>query len=514
GSFRQYDGLSRRVRSTRPNPRNVVNYSDYAVEEPPDESRPQRRPQNRLPRQFRFNWRSPLLMSPHSPSTLYLAGNHLFRSVDGGERWMIVSPDLSSNDPAKTDIQDPGGLTRDSSGAETHCAITALSESPLVPGLIWAGSDDGQLHVTRNGGAEWTEAGTNIPDMPPGLWVSSVEASHFDPGAAFVAFDGHRSDDWGVWIFKTQDYGKSWRSIRANIPDGQVLYVVRQDYKNSRLLFAGSEFALFASLDGGQSWQRFMNGLPTVAIHDLVIHPRDGDLVAGTHGRGIWILDDITPLQELDDEVLAGPAYLFEPRPATIWEDASRGGVRGQFPLAAPNPPSIPPRDDVVRAKLINGASFSYYLKSPQAEPVEIEITDLVGESSRTLIASAGQGIHRVQWDLRFDLPDERVKEALRNLRELVGAASGLPYLSQQQSQALQRMGGLLANAADLGRLQEATGLMRDHFGQMSIFRRAFRGLPRGQLAEPGRYRIVLRAGGKEYSRILNLRQDPILEGG
>ncbi|MGH8650112.1 MAG: WD40/YVTN/BNR-like repeat-containing protein, partial [Burkholderiales bacterium] len=202
GSFRRYDALTRRAEPARPTPRNIVNYRDYAPSgAPPVEAT--------LPAKFRFNWRSPMLLSPHNPQTLFLGGNYLFRTVDGGRHWQILSPDLSTNDPVKTN-PNSGGLTRDVSGAETHCTITAISESPRVPGLLWVGTDDGNVQLTRDGGATWTNVRTNIVEVPAGLWVSSIEASHFDHGTAYVTFDGHRSDDYNTWLFRTTDYGKTW----------------------------------------------------------------------------------------------------------------------------------------------------------------------------------------------------------------------------------------------------------------------------------------------------------------
>jgi len=298
GSFRRYDAETRRVESSRPSKENIVNYSDWIT---PEIEKRTREDGYRQP--FRFNWRAPLVMSPHNSRTLYLGGNFLFKTVDEGHHWQIISPDLSTNDPIKT-RRESGGLTRDVTGAETHCTVTTISESPLIPGLIWVGTDDGNVQVTRDGGVTWKNVRKNIGGVPRGIWVSCIEASHFDEGSCYIAFDGHRNDDFSAWIFRTSDYGESWTSLTNNIPHGQCMYVIREDLKNRNLLFAGSEFACFASLDGGETWAHLMNDMPTVAFHDLVIHPRDGDLVAATHGRSFWIMDDIAPLQQLTQGIL------------------------------------------------------------------------------------------------------------------------------------------------------------------------------------------------------------------
>ncbi len=512
GSFRRYDAETRRVEFARPTPRNIVNYRDYVPQsEVSSANAPGGRSPNRLPPdRFRFNWRAPLVMSPHNSQTLYLAGNHIFRTVDGGRKWRIISPDLSTNDPSKTRISDPGGLTRDASGAETHCSVTAFSESPLMPGLIWVGSDDGRLHVTRNGGVEWIDVRAGVPGVPPGIWVSSIEASTADPAEAFVTFDGHRSDDYRPWIFRTGDYGRSWSPIVSGIPEGHSMYVVRQDPRNPELLFAGSEFALFASLNRGQSWRRFMNGLPTVAIHDLVIHPRDGDLIAGTHGRGIWILDDITPLQQLNSEVLEASAHLFESRPATIWEDATRGGVRGHFFFAAENPPSIPKRENIVRSKLISGALVSYYLGRDARTEVLLEISDLKGEKRRVLAGAKKAGIHRLLWDLNWAPGQESKMRFVAGLREMAATALQMKGLSDEQRESVSRVQSALSPSASVEDLNALRQELAEHFGHIRRFRRIIGRSLQGPRAEPGEYSLQLTVDGEVRKGTLTVRPDPM----
>ena len=503
GSFRRYDAATRRIEPAQPNANNIVNYRDVFPQPPADPAEAARR--------FRFNWRAPILMSPHNPETLYLGGNYLFRTVDGGRHWQIISPDLSTNDPAKTNVEKPGGLTRDATGAETHCSVTALAESPRVPGLIWAGTDDGNLQVTRDAGVTWTNVRAQIPEVPAGTWASGVEASHFDAGTAYVTFDGHRSADFRTWIFKTTDFGATWTKINANLPEDQPLYVVREGLKNRELLFAGSEFALFVSLDGGKSWTRLMNGMPTVAMHDLVIHPRDFDLVAGTHGRGIYILDDITPLEQLTPQVLAAPAYLFEQRPATIWEDASRGGARGNFYFAAENPPYIPPNENYVRGRLQSGALINIYLKAAPAGDVVLEITDLTGEHKRTLPQTKEPGIRRALWDLRWDPTPEQMQQAVTRIGRVIERLTGLPGTTPAQKEILAQAAAELKAARDASAIDRVRERLLEEFEDLATGRGGVGGPVVGPPAGPGEYLLKLTVEGTTYTRTLVVRPDPVL---
>jgi hypothetical protein len=508
GSFRRYDPLTRRVEFARPNRNNIVNYSDVISSRRDERGE---REDGRPP--FRFNWRAPLVMSPHNPQTLYLGGNHLFMTVDEGVHWKIISPDLSTNDDEKTN-RESGGLTRDVTGAETHCSITSISESPVVPGLIWAGTDDGNVQVTRDGGARWENVRKRIKWISSDSWVSCVEASHFDPGTCYVTFDGHRSADFSTWICKTTDYGKTWNSISDNIPHGHSMYVVREDLKNRDLLFAGSEFTCFASLDGGKTWHRFMNNMPTVAFHDLVIHPRDGDLIAATHGRSFWILDDITPLQQLNDEILESEAHIFEQRPATIWEDASRGGVRGHFYFAGDNPPYIPENRNFVRGKLTSGGLVSYYLKLLHPGDVQIEICDFTGQKKRTLFASGEPGINRVLWDLRYDPSENQKRRFVQQMENLLTRIESMPALTSYQTDWIKQVRGLLQTAKSDRDLNQIREDLTDEFGHIFALRRAFGNALQGDPVEPGDYLIKMNVNGDTVQGTITVREDPILESG
>jgi photosystem II stability/assembly factor-like uncharacterized protein len=487
GGIRRLDAVFRQQGgSIKPNQSNVLNWDEAIA--PPIAGRPN----------VRWNWSSPIILSPHDSRTVYIGANHLFRSTDRGETWMAISPDLSTNDTVLTNPRS-GGLTLESTGAETHATIITISESPLVPGVIWVGTDDGNVQVTRDGGRSWTNVRTNIPVVPAArsgptvvgvparTWVSRVEASHFDPATAYVSFDGHRSDDFKPYVFRTTDYGRTWANISANIPGDEPVYVVKEDLKSPNLLFAGTEFSALASVDGGRSWHRLMNDLPTVAVHDLVIHPRDGDLIAGTHGRSVWILDDITPLQQLTPEVLAADGHVFRQRVATQWKGVSRGATRGHMLFQAKNPLAIahrPPANSP--SELAVSAPVSFYLKSAPANGrVRIEITS-VDDTARRFTGEipAAQGINRFMWNMRFASESEGPGGVAGGRGRGGGGRAG--------------GGGRGAGAGDE---PPATG--RGGRGGRGG------GGGGGATAEPGAYIVRITVGGRSHVGSLTIREDP-----
>lgn len=420
---------------------------------------------------FRFNWSSPLRLSPHDSNTLLFGGNYLFRSRDRGDSWEIISPDLSTADTAFANPES-GGLTRDVTAAETHATLLTLSESPITPGLIWAGTDDGRVHVTRDDGRTWTDVGVNIGGSSQGFWISRVEASRFHEGTAYVSKDGHRSDDFTPWIFKTTDYGQSWTRISGGIPEGNPIYVVREDPKNPSLLYAGSEFAAFVTVDGGDSWAEIGTGLPAVAVHDLVVHPRDGDLIAATHGRSVWILDDVTPLQQLTPQVQASDIHLFDQRIATRWRGISRGATRGHQLFIGRNPLTIdqrPPGNSP--SELQNSAALNFWLRSDPSGPVTMEISTLDGSNSVTHEVDAHAGVNRWFWNLRWSPTEEQISQ-----------------FEARMERARARFGGQLP----------------EFFGGQG---------PEGEEAEVGSYRVRLTVGGRTVEGTVVIRDDPGLEG-
>jgi photosystem II stability/assembly factor-like uncharacterized protein len=337
---------------------------------------------------YRFNWNTPFFISHHDPSVLYLGGNVLFRLTDRGDRWQAVSPDLTTRDPQK--------MTSAGSGAENHCTIVTIAESPKDPKVIWAGTDDGNLQLTRDGGGTWTNVAGKLPAEVRGLYVSRVAASHFDTARVYVAVDGHRSDVFKPFLFVSDDSGASFRSIGAALPAGGPVKVVGEDLANPDLLFCGTEFGAFASFDRGAHWIPLREGLPTVAVDDLLIHPRDRDLIAGTHGRSVTVLDDISPLEQSTREVLAEPYHLFQPRPARAFFSLPYGGIWGDGFFTAKNPPF--------------GAVIHYWVKEYTPEEVSFEIADANGRTVRKLKGAAGPGYNRVIWDLQPE-KDERIGE-------------------------------------------------------------------------------------------------------
>jgi photosystem II stability/assembly factor-like uncharacterized protein len=356
---------------------------------------------------FRYNWSSPLILSPHDSKVVYLGSNYLFRSTDRGESWSIISPDLSTNDPDYT-TPAPGPFLGERGGAERHATLITVVESPIRPGIIWAGTDDGNVQVTRDGGTTWTNVRNNLPtsQVPARTWVSRVEPSRYDAGTAYVSFDAHRTGNFKPYVFKTTDFGATWTNITSNIPLRDPVYVVKEDLKNPNLLFVGTEFGVYATIDGGSSWHRIMTGMPTVAVHDLVIHPRDNDLVAGTHGRSLWILDDITPLQQLTPAVLSSPAHAFSNRVATVWKAVSRGATRGHLLFQGRNPLTIAQSAPLNSpTELRNSATVSFYVGSASVTTAQIEITSSDGARTFTAEIPVRQGINRYFWPLTFAAP-------------------------------------------------------------------------------------------------------------
>lgn len=261
---------------------------------------------------LRFNWDAAISMSP-TTNTVYVGAQYLFKSNDQGNSWQKISPDLTTNDPKKQQQSESGGLTVDNSTAENHTTIFCIAESPLDEELIWVGTDDGNLQLTRDGGKTWSNTVVNIPGLPEATWCSSVSPGRKDKGTAYATFDGHRNDDTAPYVYKTTDFGKSWKSL-ASSEIKSYCYKILEDLVKPDLLFLGTEFGLYISLDGGEQWAHFKNELPNVSVMDMVIHPRENDLVLGTHGRGVYIVDDISPLRQLTPEVLESEFVFLDQR--------------------------------------------------------------------------------------------------------------------------------------------------------------------------------------------------------
>ena len=343
---------------------------------------------------LRFNWNTPIHMSPNQKGTIYIGAQFLFRSRDHGQSWDRISPDLTTNDPEKQKQEESGGVTVDNSYAEMHTTIYSISESPRDGQTIWVGTDDGNLQLTRDGAKSWTNVVGNIPNLPKASCVSWVEASLYDAGTAYATFDRHTFGDMGPQVFKTTDYGKTWTPIVAS--DSGVrgyAHVIKEDTLAPNLLFLGTEFGLWISLDSGKHWAQYKgHEFPKVAVRDIVVHPRESDLVVATHGRGIWIVDDITTLRKLTPEVMAQEAVFLQAKPAQQRLPANGGWAEGSAVFTGPNPP--------------DAALITYYQSKRHIfGKMKLEIFDSQGQLVDTLPPNSRRGISRVEWPMRLKAP-------------------------------------------------------------------------------------------------------------
>ncbi|MGH9792640.1 MAG: hypothetical protein ACRD5W_15640, partial [Candidatus Acidiferrales bacterium] len=408
----------------------------------------------------------------------YYGGNFVFKSTDRGDNWTKVSPDLTNNEARdKKEIMGrvPDRFTMSRhDGVQQWPTITSLVESPRNKDILWAGTDDGNLHVARDGGKSWTNVAGKVPGVPKGTYVSRVIASHHADGTAYATFDGHRSNDFGIYVFATTDFGATWKAIRNGIPDNKgVVNVIREHHRTPELLFVGTEYGAYVSFDRGANWTRIKMGLPMVPVDDIAIHPRDNDLILGTHGRSIWILDDISSLEQMSAQVANSDFQLFDTRPAINWRRVGRttSASTGHKMFFGANPP--------------DGLIIQYYLKKgveegaededeeaenePQQRPaaaqgqrqspVRITITDAAGKTVRTLDGTARTGINRVIWNFRADSPIPR--------------------------QVLAGLGG------------------GGRFGIAAQLRRG------GAQVDPGTYTVKVSHQGKELSKPLTVSEDP-----
>lgn len=345
---------------------------------------------------LRWNWNTPIALSPNEKGTIYIGAQFLFRSRNQGQTWDRISLDLSTNDPEKQKQEQSGGVTVDNSAAEMHTTIYSISESPKDKNVIWVGTDDGNVQLTRDGAKTWTNVVANVPDLPKNSWVSWIQASNFDAGTAYAAFDRHTFGDMAPYVYRTTDFGKTWTPLlTAKDPKGVRGYahVVKDDLVKKDLLFVGTEFGLFVSIDGGKAWAQFKGSrFPAVAVRDLAVHPRDHDLVLGTHGRGIWIIDDITPWRALMPEVLNQEATFVSARPVQQRIDAQGGWASGAATFIGDNPP--------------DAAVITYYQKSRHLfGKLKLEVLDSTGRVVDTLPASKRPGLNRVIWGMREKPP-------------------------------------------------------------------------------------------------------------
>jgi len=432
---------------------------------------------------LRMNWTFPIAISPHDHATVYVGSQYVHATNDGGQTWKAISPDLTLNDPKM--MGDSGGLTVDNLSVEYAGVVYSIAESPKEKGVIWAGTNDGQVQVTRDAGGHWENVTRNLPGLPPKGTVDSVDPSPFDGGTCYVSVDLHQVDNRDPFLYKTSDYGKSWKAIASNIPKSPLSYVhvVREDPFRRGLLYAGTENALYVSFDDGGRWDPLQSKLPHAPVYWLTVQPHFHDLVVGTYGRGFYILDDLTPLEQLTDAMRASAAHLFEPRPAYRFRSVSR--------------PSLAPAGTARGKNPSYGASINYWLKEPAPEPpaekekekneaaepkkgpIEVTIADSEGHTIRTLQGTNKAGVNRIAWDLRYE---PTVEVRLRTTPE------GNPHLWEEK-----RFRG------------------KEH---RDVYYYGITELKNGPLVPPGTYGVRLAVNGKEAgtARVV-VRKDPNSSG-
>src|SRR5579864_8677709 len=401
---------------------------------------------------YRFNWEFPVTISPHDHNKVYVGSQFVHVTNDGGNSWQIISPDLTRND--KSRMQVSGGLTPDNIGVEYAGTVFAIAESPKEAGVIWAGTNDGYIQITRDGGKNWTNVTKNIPNLPEWGTVSNIEASRYEAGTAYLTVDFHQMNNRDPFAYKTNDYGKTWTAITNGIPHSMLSYAhcIREDPVRKGQLYLGTENGMYISFDDGKDWQPLQSGLPHAPVYWIAVQERFHDLALATYGRGFWILDDISPLQQMTPEVRASDAHLFAPRDAYRFRNVAEPASVTYDPTAGHNPPF--------------GAVINYYLKSATKDNVKIEIADASGKTVRTFDGTKNAGVNRVWWDMRFD--------------------PGKPFHL--------RTSPLYAPEVTVGPegWRPAPGVE-----------------PVGLLAMPGTYTVKLLAGGKQYTQKLRILKDP-----
>ncbi|HEY6929880.1 MAG TPA: sialidase, partial [Thermoanaerobaculia bacterium] len=429
---------------------------------------------------LRMNWTFPIAISPHDHNTVYAGSQYVHATTDGGQTWKAISPDLTTNDP--TMMGDSGGLTIDNLSVEYAGVVYSIAESPKEKGVIWAGTNDGLVQVTRDGGGHWDNVAKNMPGLPPKGTVDSVDPSPHDGGTCYVSVDFHQVDNRDPYIYKTTDYGKTWKSIASNIPRSPFSYVhvVREDPFRRGMLYAGTENALYVSFDDGGRWEPLQSKLPHAPVYWLTVQPHFHDLVVGTYGRGFFILDDVTPLEQLTDAVRTSSAQLFEPRPAYRFRTVSR--------------PNLAPTGGIAGKNAPYGALVHYWLKEPvkkgskeeeeaaprdpfapkKKNPVEITILDSAGQKIRTIKGTNAAGINRITWDLRY-APTEEVR--------LRATPKTNPHIWEEKRFVGKDQRGVYYYGIDSPK--------------------------RGPLVAPGTYTVKLTVDGQELTQKLVVRKDP-----
>ncbi len=405
---------------------------------------------------YRFIWDPPLTISPHDNERVYTASQHVHVTTDRGMSWQVISPDLTRNDTTRMGLS--GGLTPDNIGVEYSGVVFSVEESPITPGLIWAGTNDGLIHITRDGGSTWTDVTDNVPGLITWGSIRNIEASRHAEGTAYFTVDGHQEGNFDPWIYRTRDYGESWDLIVNGIEPSPLSFArsILEDPVRQGLLYAGTENGLYVSYDDGDRWQPLQSNLPHAPVYWMVVQEHFNDLVVGTYGRGFWILDDLSSIQQLTDEVASSEAHLFRPRFAYRFRATVPPYASGQEPVAGENPPY--------------GANIDYFLAEASEDSVSIEILNASGETVRGMKGGMAKGINRVWWDLRED-PSEGARLRTTPLHA--------PWVETDE-QGFRTNGGL---------------------GHLSV------------LAPPGQYQVKLSVGDRELTESIDVRKDPNSRG-
>jgi len=481
-----------------PTPETISNFSEY-VDYNYDETRNrytidpgehwffrERPDRPLLPPQFRFNWSSPFIISSHNSKKVFFGSNHLFQSDDRGDNWKIVSPDLTTNDKSLRNTSEGGGLTNSNTGGENHFTIITISDTPIDKEVIWVGTDDGNVQITRDNGDTWDNVRPNISGVPQKTWVSRVEASKHKKGRAFISFDNHRFDDNKPYVFMTNDYGKTWNNITSNLPNDYSVYVIKEDYVDESLLFVGTEKSVYFTINQGKTWEILGSKLPSVAVHDLVIHPRDGDLVAGTHGKSIWILDDISPLRNLE----LNKNKIIPSRISTKWIKINTGRKQPYFEFRGENPPY--------------GAIINFYSKSEIKGKITISNSSDKNIYQREINIS--NGLNRFIWPFELD----RNSDELNNYR-----TKFIDLVEEFKDIAIDKKNLKKYNFKNLNSFSEINKLRKsflDDFGMYANGKKIFGDkLYESYDVKPGEYKIILDLeNGESHKEIILVREDPL----
>lgn len=481
-----------------PTPETISNFSEY-VEYDYDETRNrytidpgehwffrERPDRPLLPPQFRFNWSSPFIISSNNSKRVFFGSNHLFKSDDRGDNWKIISPDLTTNEKSLRNTSDGGGLTNSNTGGENHFTIITISDTPIDKDVIWVGTDDGNVQVTIDNGDNWDNVRPNIVGVPEKTWVSRVEASKHKKGRAYVSFDNHRFDDNKPYVFMTDDYGKSWKNITSNLPKDYSVYVIKEDFIDENLLFVGTEKSVYFTINQGKIWEKLGSNLPSVAIHDLVIHPRDGDLIAGTHGKSIWILDDISPLRNLN----FNSNKIIPSRESTKWIKINTGRKQPYFEFRGENPPY--------------GAIINFYSKTEIKG--KITITNSSGSNHYKRDIFLNNGLNRFIWPFELD----------RNSDELINYKTKfINLVDELKDVVIDKKNLKQYDFKNLNSFDEINKLRKsflDDYGMYANGNKIFGDkLYESYVVKPGKYKLFLELeNGESFSEIISVREDPL----